>query len=177
MIAQTPWLERDFAFGQPIGVFHPLLERLRGTPARARELVAGLSEDLLAARVNEKWSAKEHLGHLSDLQQLDDLRLTEFLSHARVLSAADIENRATESANHRRIPVEDLIRRLAAGREELVGRLDALTQEEVAFTAVHPRLKQSMRILDWIYFLAEHDDHHLSLARGVISVLRKKRNL
>lgn len=171
MIAQTPWLEREFAFDQPVGAFPPLLERLRGTPARARELVAGLSESLLATRVSEKWSVKEHLGHLIDLEPLDDLRLREFLSRARVLSAADIENQATESANHRSMPVENIIRRLTAGREKLVLRLEGLKKEEIAITAIHPRLKKDIRLLDWIYFLAEHDDHHLALAREIISVL------
>jgi hypothetical protein len=29
-------------------------------------------------------------------------------------------------------------------------------------TALHPRLNVPMRVLDWAYFIAEHDDHHLA---------------
>jgi hypothetical protein len=168
MIAQTAWLNRKFCFDQPIGVFPVMLERLRGTPARAHELVARLSEDVLATRVNHKWSVKEHLGHLVDLQPLDDRRLKEFLNGAEILSAADVENRVTETAGHRDVPMASIIRRLTTGREDLVQRLQMLTEEQVGRTALHPRLQKPMRLLDWAYFLAEHDDHHLASARAVL---------
>jgi hypothetical protein len=168
MIAQTPWLNRQFCFDQPVGVFPLLLERLRGTPARAQDVVARLSEDVLATRLNHKWSVKEHLGHLVDLQPLDDRRLQEFLNGAQVLSAADVENRVTETAGHRNVPMASIIRRLTIGREDLVQRLETLTEEQVARAALHPRLQKPMRLLDWAYFLAEHDDHHLASARAGI---------
>ena len=168
LIPQTAWLDRDFVFNQPCGVFPVLLERLRGTPARAKELVAGFSEDMLATRVNSKWSVKEQLGHLVDLQQLDEQRLREFLGHAPVLSMADLQNRATELANHRQRPIADILRKLAAARNEFVNKLEILTNEEVGIASIHPRLNKSIRLLDWVYFLAEHDDHHLAHARQVI---------
>jgi hypothetical protein len=31
-----------------------------------------------------------------------------------------------------------------------------------AHTMLHPRLKQPMRLVDHLYFAAEHDDHHLA---------------
>jgi len=175
MIAQVAWLDREFVFSQPTGLFPILLERLRGTPARAKELVSGVAEDALARRVHEKWSVKEHLGHLIDLQPLDDRRLDEFLNRAEVLSAADIGNRATENGNHRQVPIADTTRRLAAGRDRFIRRLEMLTEEEVEMTSRHPRLQKTMRLLDWVYFLAEHDDHHLALARGVMAELHHQR--
>jgi len=72
MIPQTAWLDRKFVFDLPIGAFLPLLERLCGTPARAKELGARVPEHMLVTRVNDKWSAKEHLGHLVDLEPPDD---------------------------------------------------------------------------------------------------------
>jgi hypothetical protein len=174
MIEQIAWLDRTFTFDQPTGIFASLLERLQGTPVRAEQLVRGLPEKLLGARVAEKWSAKEHFGHLADLQQLDDRRLSEYLDRAEVLSPADMQNRATEDANHRNAPIEDILAKLADGRKQLVNRLEALTEEQVGIIAIHPRLRKPMRILDWVYFLAEHDDHHLALARGVIRKLQNQ---
>jgi hypothetical protein len=173
MIKPVAWMDREFIFDQPVSLFPALLERLRGTPARATELVAGLSEDMLATRVNGKWSVKEHLGHLIDLHSLDQKRFREFLERAQVLSPADLGNRVTENANHRQVPMADILRRLRAGRHELVRKLEALTEEEVAITALHPRLQKPMRLLDWAYFVAEHDDHHLARARQVILGTRK----
>ncbi|MGA3093276.1 MAG: DinB family protein [Terriglobales bacterium] len=172
MVPQTAWLDRKFTFDLPIGTFPPLLERLRGTPVRAKELVAGLPEPMLAARVNEKWSVKEHLGHLVDLEPLDDQRLSEFMNHAEVLSAADMENRSTEIADHRRVPIAEILRRLTAGREALAHRLEELKEDQAGIIAIHPRLQEPMRLVDWIYFVAEHDDHHLALARRTIRALQ-----
>ena len=165
MIEPMAWMERRFEFDAPVGVFPSLVERLRGTPARAADLVAGCPEDVLAARPDGKWSVKEHLGHLADLATLDEKRLAEFLRRVEVLSAADVENRATEEANHRQSPIANILKKLRQGRMELTGKLDTLGEEEVSITALHPRLKKPMRLLDWVYFVAEHDDHHLAKAR------------
>lgn len=172
MIPQISGFDRKFVFNQPVCIFPLVLERLRGTPVRAKELVAGRSENVLALRVNNKWSAKEHPGHLADLQSLDDQRLTEFLQNAAALSAADPKNRATELSDHRAVPIVKTLKRLWDGREQLVIRLEVLSEEDVARVALHPRLQQPMGLVDWLYFLAEHDDHHLALARSAISASR-----
>lgn len=168
MTEMRPWIERQFSFDQPIDVFPALLERFRGTPARAKEMIAGVSEEVLATRPHGKWSAKDHLWHLVDLQPLDKQRLHEFLARAPVLPAADISNRALERGDHLQTPVVQILTQLRAGREELARKLDALTKEEIGISAVHPRLQKPMRVMDWVYFVAEHDDHHLAKARRAI---------
>ena len=56
-------------------------------------------------------------------------------------------------------------------REGFVGRLDQLSEEQVLTSALHPRLNQPMRIIDLIFFVAEHDDHHISTMTALISKL------
>ena len=75
MVKPNAWFDRAFTFDLPLGAFPAVLERLRGTPARAAELVAGLPPQVLTRRVNGKWSIQEHIGHLADLGVLDDKRL------------------------------------------------------------------------------------------------------
>jgi hypothetical protein len=174
VIEIVPWIKREFAFDLPVGVFPPLVERLRGTPARAKQLIVGISEEMLAARPNGKWSVKDHLGHLVDLRALDEQRLREFLGRAKVLSAADASNRATEHGNHRQTPVAEILGELRAAREKLVRKLDALKAEDVGISALHPRLQKPMRVIDWVYFVAEHNDHHLATARRAILSVSKR---
>lgn len=169
MINVIPWTQREFNFNQPIGVFPVIVERLRGTPARASEIIAGVSEEVLSNRVNGKWAAKEHLGHLLDLDALDQTRLQEFLERVPSLSPADPSNRATEQARHRETPIQDLLRRMRTGRLALVSKLEQLTEDQVAIAALHPRLQKRMRLVDWAWFVAEHDDHHLAQARRCVS--------
>lgn len=171
MITLGAWTARTFAFDLPCSAFPAVLERLRGTPPRAADLVAGAGEPVLDQRIGDAWSVKENLGHLSDLHTLDARRLREFLDGAAVLSPADPENRATETGQHRRAPIGVVLDRLRVTRADLVGQLEALGEDDVARTVMHPRLHQRLRLLDWMQFVAEHDDHHLARARQILAAL------
>jgi DinB superfamily len=177
VISLGAWTARTFTFDLPCSAFPAVLERLRGTPARAADLVAGVGEPLLERRVGDAWSVKENLGHLSDLHALDARRLREFLDNATVLSPADPENQATESGQHRGTPIGVVLDHLRATRSELVTQLEALGEDDVARTATHPRLHQRLRLLDWMQFVAEHDDHHLARARQILAVLASRDQL
>lgn len=161
-IRSMDWLDRQFTFDLPLAWFPAVVERLRGTPARVASLVAGIPDPVLSERSEGKWSVKDHVGHFSDLCALDRARLWEFVSGARVLSGADMENRRTHLANHHLRPVYELIREFQTLRFDLVGSLEELSQEQVATRAYHPRIQALMRLIDWAYFVAEHDDHHLA---------------
>jgi hypothetical protein len=119
-------------------------------------------------RVNGKWAGKEHLGHLADLDALDHARLKEFLNGSAIMSPADMRNRATEEARHRDKPVGEILLPMRTGRLALVSKLEQLTDEQVALAMLHPRLQKRMRLVDWIWFIAEHDDHHLAHTRRCI---------
>ena len=168
MMKPAAWTARKFSFDRPVKTFSELLERLRGTPARAAELVRGFSDQTLALRPQGKWSAKEHIGQLTDLMILDEKRLKEFLSGAALLSAADMTNRATETANHYQPPIASLLMNLHSHRSAWENKLDSLTEFDLARTALHPRLQQPIRVIDWAGFVAGHDDHHLAAARYLL---------
>ena len=159
---RTKWVEREFEFNLPVGVFPCVLERLRGTPARLEEVVRGLPSERLTERRGGKWSAQEHVGHLYDLDELHEGRLEDYARGLEVLRAADMSNRKTEEADHNSAHVEDLLAHFRSARASFVRRLEALTEEEVARSAVHPRLGKQMRVIDMALFVAEHDDHHLA---------------
>src|SRR5215813_4238757 len=98
MIKQTPWIERKFNFDFPAGLFPNLLERYSGTPARIEEMVQGLPENILEEKPEGKYSIKEHIGHLTDLEPLHETRYEEFLGEKEVLTAADMANKKTQDA-------------------------------------------------------------------------------
>ena len=163
-----PWFDRTWVFTLPIGAFPAVLERLRGTPVRAEELITGVPDAMLRIRPNQTWSVKEHLAHLDDLHDLDERRLEDFLARSPALSTADLTNRRTHEANHNETSAEVIVGRLGRRRLELVHRMESLTEAEVAAVATHPRLDQPMRLIDWACFVAEHDDHHLAIARQAL---------
>ncbi|HST53999.1 MAG TPA: DinB family protein [Pyrinomonadaceae bacterium] len=159
---RTKWFEREFDFSLPVGVFPSVVERLRGTPARLEELVRSLPAETLTARRGEAWSIQEHVGHLIDLDELHEGRLEDYAHGLDTLRAADLTNRKTYEANHNEAALEDLLARFRDARLRFVRRLEALCEEEVAVSALHPRLGKQMRVIDMALFVAEHDDHHLA---------------
>lgn len=165
---QMPWTERTFSFDFPLGVFPGIVERLRGTPARIADLIRGVPHSMLICRENDKWSVNEHVGHLIDLDDLDHVRLNEFIAGAQTLSAADMTNRKTYEAGYNDVVTGTLLDYFRERRFDLVNRLEDLSEEQVAHTALHPRLKKHLRLVDWTYFVAEHDDHHLARIRELI---------
>jgi hypothetical protein len=43
-----------------------------------------------------------------------------------------------------------------------VQRVETIDPALFARSMLHPRLQQPMRLVDHLYFAAEHDDHHLA---------------
>jgi hypothetical protein len=140
MIRLLPWTERSWSFDLPIGAFPALLERIRGTPARAQDLVLDVEDDVLSFRPGGAWCVKEHIGHLDDLDDLDTRRLAEYLAGAEQLSAADMSNRRTNEANHQSAQFSDIIMRFKRHRSAFLDELENLTEAQIATTALHPRL-------------------------------------
>ena len=163
---QLNWIERKFEFNLPLGVYPCILERLRGTPARLEEMIHSYPPTILTMRVDDRWSIQEHVGHLLDLDELHDARIDDFLSGAKALRPADMQNRKTFDANHNAKSIELILQSFRSARYHFVRRLEELNDEIIARSAIHPRLQKPMRVIDMAFFIAEHDDHHLaSIAR------------
>ena len=167
MIKKMRWVEREFEFNLPVGVFPCVVERLRGTPARLEELTRGLTREQLTAKPGGLWSLQEQAGHLLDLDELHEGRLEDYARGLEVLRGADMRNRKTEEAGHNAARLEEILAAFRAARLGFVRRLEALTEAEVAASALHPRLRQQMRVIDMAHFTAEHDDHHLAAVSGL----------
>ena len=156
------WFERKFEFSFSLELLPNLRARLRGTPARLEESLRGHSHEVLTAKPQGKWSVQEHTGHLLDLESLWLARLEDYVADKDQLTPADLTNRKTDEANHNARPLENLLAGFRAARATLLKRVDELDASEFARTLPHPRLKTPMRLVDHLYFAAEHDDHHLA---------------
>jgi uncharacterized damage-inducible protein DinB len=126
------------------------------------EMLRGVTRELLHRKPADKWSAQEHAGHLLDLEPLWMARVDDFLAGGDVLTVADLTNRKTHEANHNRRDLIEILAEFRAARLRLADRVSRFEPALFARSMVHPRLKQPMRLVDHLYFVAEHDDHHLA---------------
>ena len=86
-----PWFERNLKFGLPAVMLPYYLERLGGTFVRMEAKVKGVSEEILSTRLDNKWSVKQNIGHLAEVDRIAYKRLDEMTSGVSVLSPAVFE--------------------------------------------------------------------------------------
>jgi uncharacterized damage-inducible protein DinB len=162
MIRKQPWFERHFPTGLPPELFPLVIERLRGTPARLEDRVTALPAVVLTRRSGNTWSIQENAGHLLDIEPLWLQRVDDFLAQREEMTQADLTNRKTHEANHNAAELNGLLRRFRQARIALVSRLEVIDSVAIMLTALHPRLRVPMNLVDHAFFVAEHDDYHLT---------------
>lgn len=167
-ITQTPWIERKFEFKFPVGLFPVIVERLRGTLLQLELIVKNIPDEKLSFKKDGKWSVKELIGHLCDLEELWSGRIDDFLERKQTLRAADMSNARTTAAGHNAKPVDELLKQFRDARNRLIDRVSNFDEATASLTALHPRLQTPMRLIDSLFFVAEHDDHELTKIRKLI---------
>jgi uncharacterized damage-inducible protein DinB len=166
------WFERKFEFSFPVELYPNLCARLRGTPARLEETLRDHSPRVLTGKVQEKWSAQEHAGHLLELEPLWLARVGDYVESSSQLTATDLANRKTDQANYNARPLEQILTAFRAARETLMTRVVGLEPSLFARAIPHPRLQTPMRLVDHLYFVAEHDDHHLARIWELVNTIQ-----
>ena len=169
-MAQTKWFERKFDFNFDENILPEIIERLQATTGQLDILVKALPREILELRIDNTWSVKENIGHMSDLEPLWQGRLEDILLGKAFLRPTDLQNKKTDLAGHNEKELTELLNQFVELRKETVDRLTGLKETEVYKSALHPRLKTPMRVMDLFLFVAEHDDHHLARVQEIINI-------
>src|ERR1043165_3898358 len=167
MILQTPWFERTFNFNFPVSNFPVIFSRLEGSLFRLQCILMNADDEACSFNANG-WSVKEHLGHLYDLEDLWWKRLQDFLDRKEILTAADLNNTKTKEARHNEKTLEQLMQQFIRERQRILETIYDFDRGTLGLTSIHPRLQQEMRLIDSLYFVAEHDDHHIAKISGLL---------
>lgn len=169
MEKRQKWFDKKFQFELLQEKYDIVLNQLIETPEKITLLISSLPEDILSKRVNDKWSIKENIGHLIDLEELHDGRIDDFIDGKQMLRSADLKNKKTEKADHNSKKLEELLEQFKKVRENFVERLKVLDKKVLANSSIHPRLNQTMRPIDMAKFVLEHDEHHIQTIKDLIN--------
>ena len=150
------WFDRQFTFGLPKEMLPFYLERLEGTIARIEQKVKGVDDKILSENLNGKWSIKQNIGHLAEVDQVGFKRIDEMTSGLAVLSPA-----VFEPQDYNPWPIEKVFGFFIQTRRANLDKYKKLSEEQVMKSSLHPRLKVQLTPVDLAWFDAEHDDHHL----------------
>ena len=167
MLTQTPWFERSFDFNFPLTDFPVIFSRLEGSLFRLQGILVN-ADDEACSYHSDGWSVKEHLGHLYDLEELWWRRLQDFLDRKEMLTVADLANTKTKEAGHNEKTLEGLMQSFVVERQRILETIYDYDRGTLGLMSVHPRLGQTMRLIDSLYFIAEHDDHHIAKISGLL---------
>jgi hypothetical protein len=158
------WFDRKMTFGLPVEMLPFFLERLEGTTVRIQNKVKAIDNNSLSEKFNGKWSIKQHIGHLTEVDRIGNRRIDEMLAGAAMLSPA-----VFEPEDYNPWSIEKVIDYFDKTRAENISKYKSLKESELVKSSVHPRLKILMTPVDLAWFDAEHDDHHLVKISQIIA--------
>jgi hypothetical protein len=163
------WFERKFTFGLPAGMLPFYIERLQGTASRIEGKIKGIKEENLSFKLDNKWSIKQNIGHLAEVDEIANRRIGEMLRGISPMSPAVFEPRG----DYNQQSLNEVLGYFRKNRDENIRTYSELTDADLGKSSLHPRLKVQMTPVDLAWFDAEHDDHHLVRIGEIISVLSK----
>jgi len=164
-----PWFERDLTFGHRPEMLPFFLERLEGTLIRLNEKVKGIDNKILSERIHGKWSVKENIGHLAEIDEIADRRIDEMMAGVTVMSPAVFEPR-----DYHPWPIERVLDFFKSNRVNNLKKYKTLSDEQLKKSSLHPRLNVQMTPVDLAWFDAEHDDHHLVKINEILKPTRSQ---
>jgi uncharacterized damage-inducible protein DinB len=151
------WFQRQFTFGLPAGMLPFYLERLQGTSVRIAAKIRGVPENQLSEKHEGKWSVKQNIGHLAEVDEIALKRINEMISGISPMSPAVFE----PGQHYNAMPIESVLSLFNRNRKANIEKYRGLNDADLNRGSIHPRLKVKMTPVDLAYFDAEHDDHHL----------------
>jgi hypothetical protein len=158
------WFERIFTFGLPKEMLPFYLERLEGSIYRIEAKVKNVHDKVLSEKYNGKWSIKENIGHLAEIDLISNKRIDEMRSGAEVLSPAVFEPK-----DYNPWPVEKVVAFFREARQSNLDKYKSISETDLLKASTHPRLKVRMTPIDLAFFDAEHDDHHILKISEIIT--------
>jgi hypothetical protein len=162
------WFERKLKFGYSKELLPFFLERLEGTIVRIQSKVKHLEDKILSEKINGKWSIKQNIGHLAEVDEIANKRLDEMVKGISPMSPA-----VFEPQDYNPWPIEKVVELFKTNRLKNLKKYQSLAEGDLLKSSLHPRLNVQMTPVDLAWFDAEHDDHHLVKINEIISILRK----
>lgn len=167
-MSTSKWFERKFDFSFEVDEYTTIYQRLQQAPAVLESVLRNIPEQKLTYKPDGNWSIKEHAGHLSVLEPLWRARIQDIIEKKPTLTPTDLNNSATDEAGFNQFDITALLQRFTEERRQTLSLLESINIHDHTHTSLHPRMQQPMRMIDILYFTAEHDDHHITVIREII---------
>ena len=144
-------------------------QRLKNQLDSLPTILAGIAFDALERKpAPGKWSARENLAHLARYQDVFLSRLSVIENESRPTLRRYRAEEDPEWPSWVNRSATEMMETLHAQRQILLQRVEAMKDQDLARTALHPRFGE-MTLLVWLEFFLLHEAHHL------LAVLQRSR--
>jgi N-acetylglutamate synthase-like GNAT family acetyltransferase/uncharacterized damage-inducible protein DinB len=163
-----PWLQRSFKEQWEPQMAQVFAKQLQSHTGRLHVLLTPISQTQVLLAPHGKWNVMKHLGHLLLMEKLWQDRLDDLFHGLEVLRPADISNAATEAANFGESTVEEVLQAFTEQRNQTLQKFQEAEKVVKERYALHPRLQVKMGLAEQLYFVREHDLHHMQSMQHLI---------
>ena len=163
-----PWFERNLTFGFAAEMLPFFIERLHGTTVRIPAKIKDIDDAVLSEKLDGKWSIKQHIGHLAEVDEIANKRIDEMVHGISPMSPA-----VFEPQDYNPWPIDKVVEFFITTRLKNIEKYKTLSRADLQKSSLHPRLLKQMTPVDLAWFDAEHDDHHLVKISELIHSLKK----
>jgi hypothetical protein len=134
-------------------------------------ILAGITAEALDRKpALGKWSARENLAHLARYQDVFMSRIARVAKESRPALPRYCAENDLEWSSWMNRGTAEIIEDLHAHRKIFVQQIEAMSDDDLAKTAIHPRFGE-MTLVQWVEFFLLHEAHHL------LAVLQRSREV
>ncbi|HEV8675825.1 MAG TPA: DinB family protein [Methylomirabilota bacterium] len=156
------------------GIPDSILVRLAAQPDALAAIVGGVPPEVLDARPpSGEWSARENLAHLARHAEVFLRRLERILAEDRPPLGRYRAEEDPEWTAWSRLPLPDVLRRLAENRARLIAWARSLSSAQAERTGLHPTFGE-MTVPRWLEFFLLHEAHHLYVVMLRVGEVRRR---
>ena len=141
-----------------------LLKQLKDNCKMIEHFILSLSEaELLFSYEIGKWTVKDILQHLIDVERIFVHRALRFVRADKGTQTFFDENKFAEEANANKIPIKKLLKDYKANRNATVAFFENITVKDLKKTGYASNTPTSVRACAWI--VCGHELHHFNVIK------------
>lgn len=165
------WIDRQWTFDDSAKTYAQNIFILSATADQIKSMIVNRATEQLRHKPGGKWSIHEHAGHLLTIESLWIARLDDFVMKSETLRSWNENNTDTDAANFNEQRIVKILQDFTDIRKVHTEMLQEMEASATSLTCCHTRLGRTFTLADHVYFMTEHDLHHLQIIRHQLDAI------
>lgn len=134
-----------------------------------KNLISNISEDKAELKPDQKWSIKEHVGHLLTIESLWIARLDDFAMGKATLRPWNGTNADTEAGEFNKQRLAKIFEDFESIRSAHVKMIEFYLPKQDVLSSLHEGKQMKMTLRDHLEVMANHDRQHIDIIKNRIN--------